>query len=252
MSINDLVTAIIALAAVLVPFAALLISDAVDKRSARSTLTDLAVKVNDMATSYAKLQSETGSTKAAEDYARTKGTDDLYTLCTEIEMLVGQADFLVSRLEPGWFIRWIPSLARRPRYAWSIPVTLAQTLESTDDPWWADQYWEKSVRAEDQHVRAWAFCYWTMALCNRGEYKRAGEKITEGLKDFTSPAASERIFRGEIYAALIPYEPSDSKCWSDKALQEYDLVSEEDELYRTAQDRIARVRVLLAGATQSS
>ena len=171
MSINDLVTAIIAVAAVAVPLAALLISRAVDKRSARSTLTDLAVKINEMATSYAKLQSETGSAKATEDYARTKGTDDLYMLCTEIEMLVGQADFLVFQLEPGRAIRWIPPVARRPHYAWSIPITLAQALESTDDPWWADRYWKMSVRTSNQHVRAWAFCYWTMALCNRGEYK---------------------------------------------------------------------------------
>ena len=52
MSLNDLVTAILALAAVLVPFAALIISDAVDKRASRSTLTDLAVKINQKAAAY--------------------------------------------------------------------------------------------------------------------------------------------------------------------------------------------------------
>jgi hypothetical protein len=249
MSLNDLVTAILALAAVLVPFAALIISDAVDKRAARSTLTDLAVKINQKAAAYDKLMATTESTKAAEDYARTKGTDDLYTRVKELEMLAGQADFLINRLRPGKITRWIPLLGRRPRYPWSITITLAQALESAADPWWADRYWRMGTESRDPHERAWASAYWAMALCNRLEYKQARDKVTDGLKGFTSRETGACIFRGDVYAAIIPFDPNNSE-WRTDALREYGNVPDTDEQYRTAQDRIARVRAMLSSTGQ--
>jgi hypothetical protein len=250
MSSNDLVTAILALAAILVPFAALIISDAVDKRAARSTLTDLAVKINQKAAAYDKLMTTTESAKAAEEYARTKGSSDLYTRVKELEMFAGQADFLINRLRPGVVIRWIPLLGRRPRYPWSVTIALAQALESAQDPWWADRYWRMGIETRDPHERAWGYAYWAMALCNRLEYKRAREKVIEGLKGFTSREADACIFRGDVYAALIPYDPKNNE-WSTDALREYGFILDTDEQYKTAQDRIERVRAMLGSTGQS-
>lgn len=214
-------------------------------------MTDLAVKINKKAAAYDKLLRETGSAQATEDYARTKGNDDLYTRVKELEMLVGRADFLVSRLRPGIVSRWIPPLVRRPRYPWSVTITIAQALESAQDPWWADRYWKLGVKTLDQHVRAWTYTYWAMALCTRLEYKRAREKITEGLKDFSAKGSDSCIFRGDVYAAIIPFDPDYAE-WKIGALREYGAVLDKDELYSTAQDRIARVKVLAVNADQSS
>lgn len=251
MSVNDLVTAILALGAVLVSIVALIISDAVDKRATRNTLTDLAVKINQKAAAYDKLLNETGSAKATADYARTKGSDDLYTRVKELEMLAGQADFLISRLGPGVVSRWIPSLAHRPRYPWSVTITIAQALESAQDPWWADRYWELGVKTRDQYVRAWTYIYWGMALCVRLEYSRAREKVTEGLNGFIAPGPDACIFRGDLYAAIIPFDPGYGK-WTTNALREYGAVLDTDELYSTAQDRIGRVEALMANVDKSS
>jgi len=251
MSLNDLVTAVLALAAILVPFAALIISDAVDKRATRSTLTDLAVKINQKAAAYDKLVTTTESAKVAEDYARTKGSSDLYTRVKELEMFAGQADFLINRLRPGAVTRWIPLLGRRPRYPWSITITLAQALESAQDPWWADRYWRMSIETHDPHERAWAYTYWAMALCNRLEYKCARDKVIDGLRGFTSREADACIFRGDAYAALIPFDPDNSE-WSTDALREFGSIPDTDEQYRTAQDRIERVMAMLGSTGQSN
>jgi hypothetical protein len=250
MSSNDLVTAILALAAILVPFAALIISDAVDKRAARSTLTDLAVEINQKAAAYDKLTATTESAKVAEDYARNKGSSDLYTRVKELEMLAGQADFLINRLRPGVVIRWIPLLGRRPRYPWSVTITLAQALESAQDPWWADRYWRMGIETRDPHERAWGYAYWAMALCNRLEYKCAHKKVIDGLKGFTSREADACIFRGDVYAALIPYDLDNSE-WSTDALREYGFILDTDEQYKTAQDRIGRVEAMLGSTGRS-
>jgi hypothetical protein len=247
MSLNDLVTAILALAAVLVPFAALIISDAVDKRAARSTLTDLAVKINQKAADYDKLMAKTESAKAAKEYARTKGNDDPYTLNKELEMLAGQAEFLVNRLSPGVVTRWIPPLGRRPRYPWSVTITLAEALESAEDPWWADRYWKMAVETRDPHSRAWAYTYWAIALCRRYKYKSARDKVAEGLRGFTSQETDARIFRGDIYAAVIPFDPDNSE-WSTDALNEFGAITSDDEQYKTAEDRIVRVKAMIATA----
>jgi hypothetical protein len=240
MSLNDIVTAIVALAAVLVPFAALVISGAVDKRAARSRLTDLAVKINQKAAAYDKLFAATEPTRAAADRVQKKGNDDLYTRVKELEMLVSQAEFLVNRLKPGVITRWIPQLGRRPRYPSSVAITLAQALESAEDPWWADRYWRMAIETRDLHERAWAYTYWAVALCGRNEYKCAREKVAKGLEGFTSQTADACIFRGDIYATIIPFDPDNSE-WSIDALREYHAIPKNDEQYKTAEGRIKRV-----------
>jgi hypothetical protein len=250
MSLNDLVTAILALAAVLVPFAALMISGAVDKRAARSTLTDLAVKINQKAAAYDKLFAATESAQAAADRVQNKGNDDLFTKVKELEMLVGQADFLVNRLKPGVITRWIPQLGRRPRFPSSVAITVAQALESAEDPWWADRYWRMGSETRDPHERAWAYTYWAVALCGRYEYKSARKKVAEGLEGFTCRTTDARIFKGDIYATIIPFDPGNSE-WSTGALNEYGAILTTDEQYKTAQYRIKRVKDMMTSIGQS-
>ena len=146
--------------------------------------------------------------------------------------------------------RWMPPLGRRPRYPWSVTITPAQALESAEDPWWADRYWRISIETRDPHERAWAYAYWAMALCGRLEYKSARDKVTEGLKGFTSREADACIFRGDVYAAVIPFDPDNSE-WSIDALREYGSVLNTDEQYRTAEDRIRRVKAMIASTGQS-
>jgi hypothetical protein len=99
-------------------------------------LTDLAVKINQKAAAYDKLFAATESAQAAPDRVQNKGNDDLCARVKELEMLAGQADFLVNRLKPGLITRWLPQVGRRPRYPSSVSITLAQALEPAEDPWW--------------------------------------------------------------------------------------------------------------------
>jgi tetratricopeptide (TPR) repeat protein len=248
MSSNDWVTALLALAAVIVSVVAIFINDAVDKRAARSSLTDLAVTINQKAASYDKLNNSTETASAAADYARTKGTDDLYTLNKELEMLVGQAEFLINRLRRGP-TSWLPVRREdRSPYPPSVNVTLAQALESAEDPWWAERYWKMAVDNSDPHWAARAYAYWAMALCNRYKYRSAQEKVTEALREFPPKDTDARIFRGDIYASVIPFEPRNTD-WRDKALAEYRAIPPGDEQETTAEDRIKRVEAMVTPAT---
>jgi hypothetical protein len=53
-SVNDVVTAAVALAAVVVSVVGLLINNIIGKRAARSSLTDLSIKIHDKAAKYKK------------------------------------------------------------------------------------------------------------------------------------------------------------------------------------------------------
>lgn len=250
MSVNGFVTAILALAAIVVPIVALVISNTVDKRATRSALTSLAVEVGSKAAAFEKLERKIEDARAKGDHVRAKKDDELFALMKEIEMLVGQADFLVYRIKAGFFARRIPALARRPRFSPSVAVTLAQALESVHDPWWADRYWEMGVQTDDQHVRALTFKYWGMALCGRFEYRRARRKVQDGLRAITSAAAAECIFKGEICAAMIPFDHGNVQYWHDAALEEYGSIFEDDELYSIAEDRIERVQDLMVSTAE--
>ncbi len=80
MSVNEIVTAVLALAAIAVPVVALVISSLAGRRAARSALTDLTLKVSDKATAYKALDED----------------DDKYTPGQELEMLIHQADYLIE------------------------------------------------------------------------------------------------------------------------------------------------------------
>jgi hypothetical protein len=233
---------------------ALVISNAVDKRATRSALTDLAVKVGKKTKLYQDQQSEIEALKEIEarreveagaeieadkkekqDIGSKEG--DLFARMKEIETLVGQADFLVYRLKPGIFARCIPPLARRPRYPASVTVTFAQALEAVSDSWWADRYWDKAVRTDDEHNRALTYKYWAMALCIRTEYQRGREKAYEAYRAVASQTASDCIFRGDMCAGMMSFDTDRAECWRYVALAEYGKVAKNDALYNMAVSR---------------
>lgn len=253
MSVNDLVTVIVAAAAVAASIVGIVISNAVDKRATRSALTDLAVSINEKTVAYEQQAGKIEAAKDEAELARSKQEGVLFVRMKEIEMLAGQADFLVDRIKPGFFARRIPPLARRPRYPQSVAVTLAQALELVADPWWADRYWDIGVQTGDDHFRALTYKYWGMALCGRCEYRRARAVIDKGLSIVSSEAAAECIFRGEICAGMIDFDPDKAECWRTAALDEYGKVARSNELYDIAQDRLSRIdRALQAQAPRTS
>jgi hypothetical protein len=236
MSVNDILTLVIALAAVAVSVVALVISNAVDKRATRSALTDLAVKIGKKTKLYQEQQNEIEASKVKEQDVRSKD-GDLFARMKEIETLVGQADFLVYRLKPGIFARRIPQLARRPQYPASVAVTFAQALEAVSDPWWADRYWDIAVRTDDEHLRALTYKYWAMALCARSEYERGRRKAYEAYGVIASQAAADYIFRGDMCAAMMDFDVERAECWRYVALEEYGRVVKNDALYGVAVSR---------------
>jgi hypothetical protein len=238
MSVNDILTLVIALAAVAVSVVALVISNAVDKRATRSALTDLAVKAGKKTKLYQEQQDEIEAGKVQEEDVSRK-RNDLFVRMKEIETLVGQADFLVYRLKPGIFARRIPRLAHRPQYPASVAVTFAQALEAVSDPWWADRYWDIAVQTDDEHFRALTYKYWAMALCVRSERQRGRRKAYEAYSVIQSQAAAECIFRGDMCAAMIDFDMERAECWRYVALEEYGKVVKNDALYGMAVSRTA-------------
>jgi hypothetical protein len=236
-SVNDILTIVVALAAVAVSAVALLISNAVDKRTTRSALTDLAVKIGKKAAAYEQQGTEIEADRTNGQFVQSKA-DDHFVRMKEIEMLAGQADFLVDRIEPGLFARRIPALARKPRYPASVAITFAQALEAVQDSWWADRYWNKGLKTDDEHFRAWTYTYWGIALCDRGEHQRGRRMTYAGYDVITSQEAAGRIFRGDLCAEMIDHDSDRAGCWRHAALAEYSQVEEDDELYAVAQSRI--------------
>ena len=117
MSVNNVVTAMLALGAIVVSVVALWINRQVDRRATRSALTDLALRVSEQVAAYEKL-----SPQSEQESFRRK---------LDIEVLIRQADSLMQQLG-----------TLRPD---SVAVSLAQALESVQDFWWADIYWGQAA-----------------------------------------------------------------------------------------------------------
>lgn len=151
MSINDGLTLIVAAAAVMVPLAALFISNHVDQRAARSTLTDLTLKISQLTAAY-------------DDLA----VDKRFAPSREIETLVLQAEFLIRRL----------TTRRRVLYPQSsVAATLAMALDKVNDFWWSDKYWPIAAEAAEDHFKIITSSYWGAAPLplTSGTYDRLRE-----------------------------------------------------------------------------
>jgi hypothetical protein len=171
MSTNDILTAVLAVAALAAVAATLLgfrISNGIDRRAARSALTELTIQV---------------STKAAK-YAKLTDGDAKYLRALELEVLLREADGLADRLGN--------------RFPESVGITLAQALEEMVDYWWADRYWEKAATTDDLCFRAQTISYWAIAVWKRGERQRAWIMTTQALESLAEQSSNAHIVRGSI------------------------------------------------------
>ena len=155
MSVNDVLTLIVAAAAVAVPLAALFISNHVDERAARSTLTDLTLTISKRVAAY-------------DDLA----ADKRFAPSREIETLVLQAEFLIRRLTTRRGALYPQS---------SVATTLAMALDKVNDFWWSDKYWPVADQAADDHFKVITCGYWAAALCRRGAFTEGRKVINDAL-----------------------------------------------------------------------
>lgn len=199
MSANDIVSAALVAAGLIVSAVALMINNAVDKRAIRDALKDLAVKVNEQATKY---------------QANNLNDAEQFRLSLEIQVLVRQADYLMGRL--------------RSNFSEPIAVTLAEALELIREFWWADIYWHKAIATKDRYVRARTFSYWGLALLGRGEWLHAGELAEEAVKILSRPSTDDYIVRGDIYRAMAKWDHPRTDCWLSKAREQYQHIPARD------------------------
>jgi hypothetical protein len=216
-SVNDVVTAVLAFGAILVSVVALVINDIAGKRTARSALTDLALKVSQNATAYRKLRPHA----------------DKYPPMHELELLIRQADYLVNeQLKPRLAkYRKGPFFPARLQFPESVAITLAQALEATQDPWWADRYWAMAASADDKYFRALTKGYWAEALCDRCQYAAGQQKAEEavyGLDDYSGDAC---ILKADICYGMAEHDPDRRAHWLRRQQEEYNKIPPADERY---------------------
>ncbi len=208
MSANDVLTLVIAVAAVAVPLAALLISNRVDQRASRSALTDLALKISDRTTAYDDLP-------AGKRFPPSR----------EIEMLVLQAEYLMQRLTTRARKR-----ALFPESA--VATTMAMALDKVNDFWWSDQYWPKAAATADAYFHALICSYWGEALIRRGAVTE-GRKVVRGALDaLPSATADTCIVKGDICLGLTEWDNDEAGAWVASARAEYESIPAGDDRYK--------------------
>jgi hypothetical protein len=195
-SANDIVSAALVLAGLIISAVALTINYSVDKRAITNSLKDLAVKVNKRAAKY-----------------QAHDTNDVeqFRLSLEIQVLVRQADDLMARLHS--------------KFSEPVAVTLAEALELIREFWWADIYWRKATTTtKDPYVRAKMFSYWGLALLGRGEWVHAGQLTEEAVNTISPQSADEYIVRGDIYRAMAKWDHPRTDSWLTKAETQYQSI----------------------------
>lgn len=218
MSVNDVVTAVLAFGAILVSVVALVINDIAGKRAARSALTDLALKVSEKTAKYRNLGQKA----------------DKYTPMHELEVLIRQADYLVNeqlrpRLEKYRKRSFFPP---KPQFPESVAITLAQALEVTQDPWWADRYWAIAASTNDKYHRALTKGYWATALCDRYEYDAGKDMAEEAVNGLDENSGDACIVKGDIYYSMADHDPDRKAYWLRRQQEEYNKMPSGDERYK--------------------
>lgn len=225
MSANDIVTAVLALGAVLVSVVALVINGITGKRAAVSALTDLSLKVSKRAAAYTDLP---------------EGSGEQFHKAQDIEVLIRQADYLVQQLRPRFpsagarlhsLSARVPALTSlfrspRPRFPETVAITLAEALERVVDPWWADNYWLIAAATDNPYFRAKTISYWGLALWDRREYERSRGKTQEAAEGLILQTTDAYIVRGNIYLQMGMKEPDSAYDWFGRARQEFGKIQE--------------------------
>lgn len=141
LSLNDIITAAIAVAAVAVPAVGVYVTVNANRRAARSALTDLTMRIGSKADDIAKEQDRIARHQGKEERA--------FELSIELEVLVRQADDLVHQL--------------RSKFPEAVGITIAQALELVSDYWYADRYWALACATSDPILKARTVSYWGYA-----------------------------------------------------------------------------------------
>lgn len=210
MSTNDVLTLVIAVLAVVVPAVALVISDHVDRRSARATLTDMTLRISKQSADYEKLDQPLKWQPAQE-----------------LEMLVRQAEYLMDRLT----VRFPRRKTLFPEA--SVAATLAWALDQVNDFWWADKHWQTAADAADPYLRASACSYWGQALCRRTDYRQARTVVCGALERLPSGEADACIVQGDTCLNMAQWDTKWADNWVAKARSAYSAIPKSDGRYDT-------------------
>jgi Pentapeptide repeats (8 copies) len=210
MSTNDVLTLVIAVLAVVVPAVALVISNHVDRRSARATLTDMTLRISKQSADYEKLDQPLKWQPAQE-----------------LEMLVRQAEYLMDRLT----VRFPRRKTLFPES--SVAATLAWALDQVNDFWWADKHWRTAADAADPYLRATACSYWGEALCRRTDYRQARTVVGGALERLPSAEADACIVKGDTCLNMAQWDLKWAGEWVAKARNAYSAIPKSDGRYDT-------------------
>lgn len=191
LSLNDIVTAAIALAAVAVPAVAIYLGVATSRRAARSSLTELTLRIGEKAAGY-------------------NNASDTWAVYLDIWVLARQADDIRKQL--------------RNKFPESVGVKIAQALELGNDWAYADRYWELASQTADPMFRAKTRSFWALAVFWRGEKDR-GRKMTEdAVEGLTLSSVDADVFRGDTYRFMGEKDPRYALSWFTKASAEFDKI----------------------------
>jgi Pentapeptide repeats (8 copies) len=197
-STDDVLTLLIAAAAVAVPLAAIVVGAQLDLRAARATLTELTLQVSRQTAKYDAAPADT-----------------MFDLCREIETLILQAEFVAHRLRPRWY------RARALFQQSSVEVTLAMALDKVGDFWWADRHWDAAVKAADEHFKVVASSYWGAALCDRGELRQGRSVVRAALASLPSDDGNNCLVKANACLVIASWDRECAVQWLDDAGQEY-------------------------------
>jgi hypothetical protein len=201
-SVNDVLTLIVAVAAVAVPFAVVLINNRVDERSTRSALSDLTLKISERTAAY-------------DDLA----ADKKFPPSREIETLVLQAEFMMRRL----------ASRGRPRYPQSsVAATLAMALHKVNDFRWSDTYWSMAAASAEGEFKVKVSSYWGAALIERRQESKGRAVVDEALDELPSDDGDSCIVKADACLTMAEWDKKQAADWLDRARLAYQSIPDHD------------------------
>jgi hypothetical protein len=210
MSTNDVLTLVIAALAVVVPAVVIVVSNRVDRRSTRATLSDMTLQISNRSAKYEKLPEPLKWEPALE-----------------IETLVRQAEYLMDRLT----VRFPRRKALFPESP--VAATLAWALDQVNDSWWADRHWRTAADTADPFLRVAACNYWGQALCRRTDYRQARTVVTGALERLPAADADACILTGGICLNMAQWDTAWAGEWVAKARDAFRRMPKSDGRYDT-------------------
>jgi hypothetical protein len=196
LSLNDVVTAAIALAAVAVPLVALYIGAAASRRAARSSLTELTLRIGEKA---AKFDADAPTA---------------FALYTDIWVMAREADDIRTQL--------------RNKFPESVGVKIAQALELGNDWTYADRYWELASQTADPMFRARTMSFWALALFTRGDQERGRSMTKAAVEGLTLTSVDAAVFRGDTYRYMGERDPEHALRWFTMAKERFEAIPASD------------------------